>query len=468
MILRHLASALLGVAALLWLGDARAAVTFGSQGEAYAACLSDSRQAVTDAQNAMPAWQFRPGNCPHRAGDGTSGGMPYYFCEAVNTYNGNTYACRKGTETRYVYPKDSTCDKKPSYTGALPWASYVGTVRNGSIGCKDGCDGVWTGSGDGQTGTWTPTGGLCPADPKSNCEQMGAPYYWNEILGVCSPLDVECPDGQVKDSGGSCKEACPNGMVLMSDGTCKIKENECPPGNVKAPSGECLPGEGQCAAGEVKGKDGTCKRDSDGDGKPDDGEDEGTTDETFAGGDSCNAPPACSGSPILCGQARIQWRIDCNTRRNRNISGGACSSPPVCTGEKCDAMEYSSLLMQWRSACALEKLAGKGDGEGDGGQPEWTKVTGMSQDPGAGEGPGDTPTVGEKEFSTSDLDQSGFGGGMCMGFPGGGGSGVVGQAYSAEFGAPNPEWCLLISRLRASLIVCAAAVACFIIARGVA
>ncbi len=343
MILRHLASALLGVAALLWLGDARAAVTFGSQGEAYAACLSDSRQAVTDAQNAMPAWQFRPGNCPHRAGDGTSGGMPYYFCEAVNTYNGNTYACRKGTETRYVYPKDSTCDKKPSYTGALPWASYVGTVRNGSIGCKDGCDGVWTGSGDGQTGTWTPTGGLCPADPKSNCEQMGAPYYWNEILGVCSPLDVECPDGQVKDSGGSCKEACPNGMVLMSDGTCKIKENECPPGNVKAPSGECLPGEGQCAAGEVKGKDGTCKRDSDGDGKPDDGEDEGTTDETFAGGDSCNAPPACSGSPILCGQARIQWRIDCNTRRNRNISGGACSSPPVCTGEKCDAMEYDVL-----------------------------------------------------------------------------------------------------------------------------
>ncbi|MGE4340293.1 MAG: hypothetical protein AB7E55_30725 [Pigmentiphaga sp.] len=91
----------------------------------------------------------------------------------------------------------------------------------------------------------------------------------------------------------------------------------------------------------------------------------------------------------------------------------------------------------------------------------------MSQIPGAGEVAGDTPTVGEKEFSTSDLDQSGFGGGMCMGFAGGSGSGVVGQAYGLEFGAPNAEWCLFISRLRASLIVVAAAAACFIIARGV-
>ncbi|MGE4339077.1 MAG: hypothetical protein AB7E55_24355, partial [Pigmentiphaga sp.] len=232
-----------------------------------------------------------------------------------------------------------------------------------------------------------------------------------------------CPEGQEKNAMGICEtKNCPPGKLLQQDGTCANEKNECPPGNVKSPAGTCLPGDGQCAAGEVKGKDGTCKRDANGDGKPDEGEDEGSTDETFSGGDNCNAPPSCSGSPILCGQARIQWRIDCNTRKNRNIAGGACNAMPVCTGDKCDAMEYSGLLMQWRSACALEKLAGKGTGDGDGSQPEWTKVGGMSQNPGAGEVAGDTPTVGEKEFSTSDLDQSGFGGGMCMGFAGGSGS----------------------------------------------
>ncbi|MDG4869586.1 hypothetical protein P8631_16505, partial [Guyparkeria sp. 1SP6A2] len=40
----------------------------------------------------------------------------------------------------------------------------------------------------------------------------------------------------------------------------------------------------------------------------------------------------------------------------------------ICTGEKCDAMEYAGLLMQWRSACALEKMAqGNGNGGGENG-----------------------------------------------------------------------------------------------------
>ncbi len=370
----------------------------------------------------------------------------------------------------FYYSKNRTCDKRSDWNGPYNQQLF-GNPRSGTVTCDAGCVQVWTPNADGSYNART-IGPTCvgPYDDQKCKAENGPTYYYNKHLNACEPdLPDTCPEGQEKNAMGVCEtKNCPDGMKLQQDGTCANEKNECPPGNVKSPSGACLPGDGQCAAGEVKGKDGTCKRDSDGDGKPDDGEDEGTTDETFAGGDNCNVPPSCSGSPILCGQARIQWRIDCNTRRNRNISGGSCSAMPVCTGEKCDAVEYSSLLMQWRSTCALEKLAGKGDGEGDDGQPEWTKVTGMSQDPGAGEGPGDTPTVGEKEFSTSDLDQSGFGGGMCMGFSGGGGSGVVGQAYSAEFGAPNPEWCLLISRLRASLIVCAAAVACFIIARGVA
>ena len=102
------------------------------------------------------------------------------------------------------------------------------------------------------------------------------------------------------------------------------------------PDGKCLPGDGQCAAGEVRGPDGTCKKDGDGDGQPDDPGDK----DTFAGGDDCSVPPSCGGSPIMCGQARIQWRIDCNTRKNRNIAGGTCNTMPVCTGES--AMRWST------------------------------------------------------------------------------------------------------------------------------
>ena len=164
----------------------------------------------------------------------------------------------------------------------------------------------------------------------------------------------------------------------------------------------------QGAPGWARGKDGTCKRDADGDGKPDEGEDEGNTDPTFSGGDTCDSPPACSGSPIMCGQARIQWRIDCNTRKDRQITGGACNAMPMCVGKNCDAVEYASLIQQWRVACSLEKIANK-DGDGDGEQPDWTKVSGDGTE-GAGEEPkGPVHTV-EVDL-TKRIDQGGFGGG---------------------------------------------------------
>ena len=182
-------------------------------------------------------------------------------------------------------------------------------------------------------------------------------------------------------------------MVLGADGTCSNEKNECPAGNVKAPSGECLPGEGQCAAGEARTTQGTCGRDTDGDGVPDvedpdidgdgipndedpdqdgDGNDETPEEKArdkgqASGGDSCVSPPTCSGDAIACMQVKLQWRIDCNTRKNRNISGGSCAAMPVCTGDKCDAIEYASLIQQWKAACALEKLAlGDSGGGGDG------------------------------------------------------------------------------------------------------
>lgn len=251
------------------------------------------------------------------------------------------------------------CSVEPPYTGSGPWSSG-GAAKSGSLGCRNMCDGIWGRNADSSM-TWQATGGLCPDNEKGTCDNYGSGYYWNAILNVCEPPEGKC-GGRPQNSLGQCApEPCPEGMTLQADGTCKNKANECPAGQIKSPSGSCLPGDGQCAQGEVRGKDGTCKKDSDGDGEPDEGEEggegpDGKKKDEFSGGDDCKTPPTCSGSPIMCGQARIQWRIDCNTRKNRNIAGGTCSTPPVCTGEKCDALEYTGLLMQWRTACALEKL----------------------------------------------------------------------------------------------------------------
>lgn len=253
------------------------------------------------------------------------------------------------------------CSTEPSYTGSGPWSSE-GAAKNGSLGCRNGCDGAWFSNADGSK-TWSSTGAICPENEESNCHAMGSGYFWNSLLKVCEPTnDGNCPNGAKPNSLGKCApEPCPDGMAQQADGTCKKKDNECPAGQVRSPDGKCLPGDGQCASGEVRGPDGTCKRDGDGDGKPDP-----VDEESFSGGDDCSSPPACSGSPIMCGQARIQWRIDCNTRKNRNIAGGTCGTMPICTGEKCDAMEYAGLLMQWRSACALEKMASGPSNGGDG------------------------------------------------------------------------------------------------------
>ncbi|MGS0539351.1 hypothetical protein [Xanthomonas oryzae] len=204
-------------------------------------------------------------------------------------------------------------------------------------------------------------------------------------------------------------------MTLQQDGTCGPSNNECPAGQIKSPAGGCLPGDGQCAKGEVRGPDGTCKKDGDGDGEPDK---PGEGDKSqFSGGDDCNSPPSCSGDAIMCGQARIQWRIDCNTRKNRNVSGGTCNAPPVCTGEKCDAVEYTSMMFQWRTACASEKAANNsGGGTGNNADVKAIRdaITGNgTADIGADGKPADAFSdesgYGEGGYPTGELDTHGFG-----------------------------------------------------------
>lgn len=295
--------------------------------------------------------------------------------------------------------------------------------------CNGGCKQAWFSTGDGYfNGKYSVDPGTCNDFDEKKCKaEFGTGYYWNAAMSACEPEGDKCPGGAAANSLGECKpEPCPAGMTQQSDGTCKNKDNECPAGEVKSPAGNCLPGDGQCASGEVRGKDGTCKKDADGDGQPDPGEEggengEGKTVDEFSGGDDCSSPPTCSGSPIMCGQARIQWRIDCNTRKNRNVAGGMCGQPPICTGEKCDALEYTSLLMQWRTACAVEKL---NSGSGTGSNPDLVAIrnaltgTGGSVDPGTSL-PGSGAWQGGQGTDPIQPDTSGYGwgGGSCPAIP---------------------------------------------------
>jgi len=363
------------------------------------------------------------------------------------------------------YPPANTCDKRPDWNGPYTFLSG-GKPKNGSVTCNDGCKQAWYSTGDGYfNGKYTSVPGTCNDYDDRKCKaEFGTGYYWNQGMGSCEPEEAKCKDGSKVNSLGKCEpEPCPDGMVQNPDGTCKKKENECPAGQVRSPDGRCLPGDGQCAKGEVRGPDGTCKKDSDDDGQPD----EPGEKDTFSGGDDCSMPPSCSGSPILCGQARIQWRIDCNTRKNRNIAGGSCAAVPVCRGEKGDAMEYAGLLMQWRTACAAEKLASQGNNNGgDGAQPEWTKVGGMSTDPGLGASPDDTKVLTVKRLGVEHLDQSGFGGGgSCIGFAISGGSGI-GSGFLAAEASPPDFFCNYIILIRAVIILSATVTCAFILTSG--
>lgn len=363
----------------------------------------------------------------------------------------------QGTATR-TYPKASRCDARSDVTSTF-------NPKSGSISCVNGCEMAWFRNAD-STSTASALGPTCNnQDFPTTCTGN---YYWNPLLNVCEPSIAECESGTTLNERGECApETCPAGMVMGADGTCGEKKNECPAGNVKAPSGECLPGDGQCAAGEARRPNGTCGKDVDGDGQADDDDEDPDNDSEkseASGGDTCTAPPTCSGDAIACMQVKIQWRIDCNTRKNRNVSGGSCSAVPVCSGESCDAVEYASLLQQWKAACALEKLAGTGLG-GDEGQPAWTRVDGMGQNPGAGESADDLDVWRDTEMSTDDLDTGGFGGGAgCPALVSAGASGRLSGSFAAQLASPPAVWCEYIGSVYAIMLVFGAVASCVILA----
>lgn len=312
-------------------------------------------------------------------------------------------------------------------------------------------DGTWT-------GYYSAGGGTCTnATLQQACAAMSG-FHWNAWNQTCEPNETECPANQVTDATtGSCKDACPLGMVVNPQGQCEEEKDSCAAGQIKSPQGGCLPGEGQCAAGEAKRPDGTCGKDANGDGVADDDDEDPDNDSeknTFSGGENCDVPPSCTGDPVMCGQSRIQWRIDCNTRKNRSISGGGCGATPICTGKNCDAMEYAQLQMQWRTACAVEKgFTGDGSGGEDG---ETIKPDFEALAPGGdgddGQGSIFLPADGEVSLNDSKLS---YGGGINP---------VLAEADGQQFRIPQAviDW---LSVLR-FLIIALATLAAIGIIRG--
>lgn len=387
------------------------------------------------------------------------------------------------------YTSDFTCrlasngtSAGPNSSGIVPafYRNFCGVRSdvlqtnqpNGSLRCVGGCEHRFFLEPPNSNGIvfsrGVSTGSACRPDTYTCPQGFRAGQQPGDYMSSrnCIPLVPDkCPEGQTLVNG-VCKrpEQCPDGMVQNASGACEPKKGECPAGQVKGPDGSCV-NDTKCPAGQARGKDGSCKKDSDGDGNPDPTENDGK----FSGGDTCDEPPQCSGDNILCGQARIQWRIDCNTRRNANVSGGACNAEPICTGEKCDALEYAQLLQQWRAACALERLAARTTSTGsDSAQPDWTKPAGMSQDPGQGSQPGDTNVFRERQVDATSVNTTPIvgGGGTCPGFPAaGGGTGHFAGAL-ADLASPPPQWCDMIAALNKIILLFALVIAIYINVKG--
>lgn len=399
----------------------------------------------------------------------TSGGVGWYRCLAYPNsmfpYEvGRGFLLADQCSPGQIWNDASQGCQKPCTNAAQPPLTMHSLPVTGSTQCLGGCVFTYAQNAD-DTSTASVTGAMCrPSDFKNNCP---AGTHWNDHMVVCEPEVKECPPDH-KESNGQCVPdgKCPENMIAVQGSTpgavqqgalyCKPKVDECPAGTIKAPAtGKCIPGEGQCAVGEARRENGTCGKDKDGDGKADEDDDNPDNDpdkESASGGDDCNSPPSCSGGAIACLQVKIQWRIDCNTRRAANISGGTCDAVPVCTGKKCDAMEYAQLMQQWRATCALEKIAKNSSGETgtDGTDANKNGVADALEGAVGSAGAGETPTVTKfgAGFSTSVIDRENiFGGGSCPQPP------TFKFMGATVSGSDFPYFCQAMAILRALILI---------------
>lgn len=389
------------------------------KGQAYAKC-----QARAAIPHGAP---YNAGNqCVDRPSQ-SSDAEGYWQCLRFNA-EGQSLSCT-GTNQ---FPYSGNCEARGRYERNTN-TSLMGPPA--SYECNAGCEFVKTIDAAGlycalveegpRAGYWcnseyTPTGAMCTGGGDGRGPGDGAdptPQDPDAPPKACGTGEVRLPDGRCSPRGN-----CPLGQHEVN-GECH-PTGSCPTGTVKAPDGSCAAE--SCPVNFVRGPDGTCKIDENNDGEPDEDEpgDGGDGDtksgNKFSGGDSCSVPPACSGDPVMCGQARIQWRIDCNTRTASGAVGGDhCDSfnMPICVGEHCDPVENKQMILQWRAMCALESLVNQEGGDGERGGDDDFDAYGAGEgdamamgDGGLGgpEGIFDDTCDGE-DCPSGSLDRSGYG-----------------------------------------------------------
>lgn len=262
--------------------------------------------------------------------------------------------------------KDTRCESAPpvvTHPGKEGWAACQSyTDSTGTYSCVVSGVRPPPNAPFGGYVVWQSSGSKCEP-PTFECPAE----YIKAADGTCEPVP-ECPPGVPREADGECVQPaeCPLGMAKDATGTCVPEENICPAGQIKGPDGSCIEDSGQCGAGKVKGGDGTCKPDADGDGNPDDPEEGEEGKHKAEDSVRCDQPPVCSGDEIMCLHAKQLWRIDCNTRKARQVQMDKyCERPPVCNAVAlgddarntgCDAVEESALYLQWKNACATEAV----------------------------------------------------------------------------------------------------------------
>ncbi|MEN5264746.1 hypothetical protein [Stenotrophomonas sp. TWI587] len=148
-----------------------------TEGQAYQACNSELSSYIT----ARKDFANQNTQCK-RVGTTNSVRSTFEYKTSANA------AWMSGTYRTYYWTKG--CDTEPNYTGVGPWSSG-GAAKNGSLGCRNGCDGLWSRNADSSM-TWMTTGAKCPDNEKSTCENYPDGYYWNAVLNVCEPPEGKC------------------------------------------------------------------------------------------------------------------------------------------------------------------------------------------------------------------------------------------------------------------------------------
>ncbi|MFA1288195.1 hypothetical protein ACDJ03_10350 [Xanthomonas axonopodis pv. nakataecorchori] len=186
-------------------------------------------------------------------------------------------------------------------------------------------------------------------------------------------------------------------------------------------------------------------------------------DNQAGGGGTCGAPPTCSGDAIACNTNWQIWRMRCQGTATGSVTGDVTNCSAGINVTSPDPLANASIILQRKIAC---KTSDSNGNQGDGQQPEWTKVNGMSQDPGKGGTNSDIPGINEVQVTADTLDQSGFGGGACVGFVAASSGTGVSSGFTQSLASPPAFFCDYIGWLKLAIITGAAIYSVIVISKG--